>query len=78
MDHGLAATATNIDTTQPRVEFFHETAVAANDSASSGFSVGGIYDINQYHHLLFSAGKGLQGAQETNQLSTFAAYLLTF
>jgi len=60
------------------LEVFRETAQAAGESTSSGFNIGGIYDLDQYQHLMFSAGKGVEATQQTNQLSTFIAYLLTF
>ena len=59
-------------------ELFHETESATGEGSSSGFNIGTVYDINEQHHLLLSAGKGLRNANRTNQFSSFIAYQLTF
>ena len=40
-------------------------------------SYGGFYNFDQHNHLLFSAGKGLQNAAETNRVSTYIGYQYT-
>jgi hypothetical protein len=59
-------------------ELFHQTAVTIGGHDSSGFNLGGIYDITDNHHILFSAGRGIQNASTTNQFSYYAGYQLTF
>jgi hypothetical protein len=45
---------------------------------SLGFNLGGIYDFDDHDHLLFSAGRGLLHAQQTNQFSSYIAWQLTY
>lgn len=59
-------------------ELFHQTANQVGGPDSSGFNLGGIFDFNENHHLLFSAGRGLQNAAATNEFSYYLAYQLTF
>ena len=59
-------------------EIFHETETQPDEGSSTGFNLGAIYDISEHHHILFSAGKGLHNASQTNKFSSFIAYELTF
>lgn len=59
-------------------EIFHTTGQVVGQSTSTGFNVGGYYNFDEHNHLLFSAGKGLQNAAETNRVSTYIGYQLTF
>ena len=59
-------------------ELFHETADAVDGVDSTGFNVGGFYDFSEHHHLLFSAGTGIQNADQTNRFSYYLGYQLTF
>ena len=59
-------------------EIFHQTADSAGASDSTGFNLGGVFDITEHHHLLFSAGRGLENATESNEFSYYVAYQLTF
>ena len=59
-------------------ELFHETADAAGAQDSTGFNLGGFYDFTDHHHLLFSAGRNFQHANDTNQLSYYVGYQYTF
>ena len=43
-------------------EMFHQTADSVGGHDSTGFNLGGIYDVTEHHHLLFSAGRGIQNA----------------
>ncbi len=54
-------------------EIFHQTADTVGGSDRTGFNLGGIFDITEHYHLLFSAGRGLQSAIETNELSYYFA-----
>lgn len=59
-------------------EVFHQTADTEGGVDSSGFNVGGVYDIDDNDHLLMSAGRGIQHASATNQFSYYVGYQLTF
>ena len=59
-------------------EIFHTTGQVADQGASTGFNVGGFYNFDEHNHLLFSAGKGVQNAAETNRVSSYAGYQYTF
>lgn len=59
-------------------ELFHQTADTAGGRDSSGFNVGGVYDFTEHHHLLFSAGRGLQNMPETNEFSYYLGFQWTF
>jgi hypothetical protein len=38
----------------------------------------GYYNLDEHNHVLFSAGKGLQNAAQTNRVSTYVGYQYTF
>jgi hypothetical protein len=59
-------------------EIFHDTAMTVGGRESAGFNVGGVYDFNEHYHLLFSAGRGLRDARDTNELSYYLALQKTF
>jgi hypothetical protein len=69
------------------VELFHQTpnAIGGLQSTgfnfgslpSTGFNIGGIYDFTDHYHFLFSFGKGLQHAKETNEFSWYIGLLVT-
>ena len=59
-------------------EIFYQTAASAGDVASTGFNLGGIYDLSENHHFLLSAGRGIQHAITTNEFSYYVGYQLTF
>jgi len=59
-------------------ELFHQTADAVDASDSSGFNLGGFYDVTENHHILFSAGRNFQNATDTNQFSYYVGYQYTF
>lgn len=59
-------------------ELTRQTAATVGGPNSTGFNLGGIYDITENHHILFSAGRGIQHATETNQFSYYLAYQYTF
>jgi len=64
-------------------EIFHQTSFATGGPGSpgfplgskdtTGFNLGGTYDFDQNHHLLFSAGRALQNASTTNAFSYYLA-----
>ena len=59
-------------------EVFHQTADTDGGPDSNGFNLGGIYDIDDNNHILFSAGRGVQHAAATDRFSYYVAYQLTF
>lgn len=59
-------------------ELFHQTADIVGGKDGTGFNLGGFFDFSKNHHLLFSAGRGIQNATDTNQFSYYVAYQLTF
>ncbi len=65
-------------------EIFYQTAgsVALPTNLPSpdnlGFNLGGIYDLDEHNHLLFSAGRGLLHAPQTNLFSWYAAWQITY
>jgi hypothetical protein len=59
-------------------EIFHQTAEIVGEKDSTGFNVGATYDVTDHYHLLFSIGRGLQNATETNELSWYAGLLVTW
>ena len=69
------------------VELFHQTPneigrlqATSFDIAgrpSTGFNIGGIYDFTDHYHFLFSFGRGLQHAKQTNEFSWYIGFLVT-
>lgn len=59
-------------------ELFRTSKTEDDGKDAVGFNLGGVYDFNDTHHLLVSAGRGLRNVSETNKLSTYIAYQLTF
>jgi len=54
-------------------ELFHQTSDKVGEGDTSGFNLGGIYDVTDHYHLLFSAGRGLQNAETANDFSYYFA-----
>ena len=52
-------------------EVFHTTGQTVGQGASTGLNVGGFYNIDEHNHLLFSVGKELQNAAQTNRVSSY-------
>jgi hypothetical protein len=69
------------------VELFHQTPDAIGGVSSTGFdfgsvpstgfNIGGIYDFTDHYHFLFSFGKGLRHAKETNEFSWYIGLQIT-
>jgi hypothetical protein len=49
----------------------------ADGKDSTGFNIGGIYDFTDHYHLVFSAGRGIQHAKETNEFSWYIGFEVT-
>jgi hypothetical protein len=58
-------------------ELFHQTANKIGGRDSTGFTIGGYYDLDEHNHILFSAGRGIQNASDSNQFSWYVAYQIT-
>ena len=54
------------------VELFHQTSSGQGTPDSTGYNVGGIYDISERLHILMSAGSGIQNSAATNGFSWYA------
>jgi hypothetical protein len=59
-------------------EVFHQTADTIGGGDTTGVNLGGIYDVSEHYHLLFSGGRGLQNAALANQFSYYLAIQSTF
>ena len=59
-------------------EIFHQTAYNFGGKDSTGLNLGGIYDLDEHNHVLFSAGRGLQNADNTNQFSWYLGWQITY
>ncbi|HEY3919572.1 MAG TPA: hypothetical protein VGL83_17420 [Stellaceae bacterium] len=59
-------------------EVFHQTATTDGGEDETGFNLGGVYDVTDHHHILFSAGRGIENVTTTNAFSYYIAYQLTF
>ncbi|MGZ3287214.1 MAG: transporter [Xanthobacteraceae bacterium] len=58
-------------------EIFHQTADKIGGKDSTAFNIGGYYNLDDHNHILFSAGRGIQNASESNLFSWYVAYLIT-
>jgi hypothetical protein len=59
-------------------EIFHQTADKVDGVDSTGFNLGGQYDLDEHNHLLFSAGRGFQNASTTNLYSWYLGWQITY
>lgn len=59
-------------------ELFYNSEEVASKGSSTGFNVGGMVHFSERHHLVFSAGRGLSNARQTNQFSSYLGYELTW
>jgi hypothetical protein len=56
-------------------ELYRQTKTTEDGTSQNGFTVGAIVNLTDDHHLLFSAGRGING---DNRFSAYAAYQYTF
>ena len=56
-------------------EMFYTTSMIVGGSARTGFNIGSVYDFDEGHHLMFSAGDDARG---TNRGMAYLAYQWTF
>ncbi len=59
-------------------EIFYETADTVDGVDSAGFNLGGVYDVDEHNHLLFSAGRGFRHASGTNLYSWYFGWQITY
>jgi len=59
-------------------ELFHTTPQTINQRARTGFNAGGYYILDDRNQVLFSIGKGLQNAAQTNRVSSYVGYQLSY
>ena len=64
-------------------EVFHTTSSMVGRAGVTGFNLGGQYDLDAHHHLLFSAGRGglayaVDAAVVNNPVTYYLAYQWTF
>jgi hypothetical protein len=59
-------------------EIFHATSSKTTLPETTGFNIGGTYNLTASHHILVSVGRAIQNARETNQFTGYLAYMLTF
>jgi hypothetical protein len=59
-------------------EVFHQSADTVGGEDETGFNLGGVYDITEHDHLLFSAGRGILHVRATNEFSYYLALQWTY
>lgn len=59
-------------------EAFHTTPQTVQQASSTGFNAGGSYKVDDHGQLLFSLGKGLRNAPQTNRVSSYFGYQLSY
>ena len=57
------------------VEVYHQTASVVGERDDTAFNVGTVIDLSEAHHLLFSAGRSIDGPTD---FQCYAAYQWTF
>ena len=64
-------------------EIFHQTSAMVGRAGSWGFNLGGVYDLTDQYHLLFSAGQGgllyaVDAAATRKPITYYVAFQRTF
>jgi hypothetical protein len=59
-------------------EIFHETIQFPTDTATMGFSLGGVYNLDLHNRLLLSVGRELTDYSAQHKYSSYIAYGLTW
>ena len=59
-------------------EVFHQTSDQVGGRESSGFNLGGYYNFDEGNHLIFTFGRGLQDAEESNRFSYYVGWQAQF
>jgi hypothetical protein len=58
-------------------EIFHQSRPGAAAPSTTGFNLGGTWDLSESGHILFSAGRGLDNAGAVDRVSFYLAYQVT-
>jgi hypothetical protein len=56
-------------------EIYHETPMASDGHGHTAFNLGGYLNFDEHHHIIFSAGRDIQGP---NRFACYVGYQLTF
>jgi hypothetical protein len=56
-------------------EIYHRTSMQSGERDDTAFNLGTVFDFNEHHHLLFSAGRSVDGPTE---FQMYVAYQFTF
>ncbi len=59
-------------------EIYHSTEQVSGGGSSTGFNLGGYYNLDEHNHVLFSAGQGLTNINMTNKASSYVGYQRTW
>jgi len=59
-------------------EVFYTSAAVVGQQGGLGFNIGGLYNINDTYHILFSAGRNITNAEKVNSFSSFVGLQITF
>jgi hypothetical protein len=59
-------------------EIFHQTADEVGGRENSGFNLGGYYNFDEENHLIFTFGRGLQDAGNSNRFSYYVGWQAQF
>jgi hypothetical protein len=59
------------------IEIFHQTPDVQGGAALTGFNVGATYDFDEHHHLLVSAGRGIENADAADQFTWYLGFEFT-
>ena len=59
------------------IEVFHQTPNTAGGPSLTGFNLGATFDFDEHHHLLVSAGRGLQSPSAADQFTWFLGFEIT-
>jgi len=60
------------------VEMYHQSSDTRDGRSNTSVGLGAIFDISDTYHLLGYAGRGIQNANATNQLTWYSSVLFTF
>ena len=63
---------------RPGVEVYHRSPDVQGGRATTSVAAGVIYDLTETYHLLGYVGRGVQNADETNQVTWYSSVLFTF
>jgi hypothetical protein len=59
-------------------EVLYTSSAAVGQKGGLGFNVGGVYNINDTYHVLFSVGRNFTNAEKVNSFSSYIGLQITF